>query len=236
MYCQNCGAEILDGDQYCQGCGTPVGNGGSGQGSGTGQGEGWGNQSGGQVGAGGHGAGAGHGGTTTQQGHGGGQQPTAGGQQPVAGGGQAGHGGPRQSTQGGHQHDGHGTAESGTLTVRTEADRYLKKYALLNLAMAILSAFFGLLFVALGGALQSMTPLPPEFDALLGVLYVIMFAIAALYAAVWYFAKRRSAVAVYGGTVLYGLGTVLNAISLNVIAFPITLLGVYWGYKSFDAV
>jgi hypothetical protein len=229
MYCQNCGAELLDGDQYCQGCGTPVGDGGETAGTATGQG----NDPTARTAS--HGTAGGRSGQsrgTGQQQYG--QQPNAGGPQGGRGGGPRGQG---PANRGGHQHGGgHGAADSGTITVRTEADRYLKKYAILNLAMAILSAFVGLLFVALGSALQSMAPLPPGFDALLGVFYVIMFAIAALYAAVWYFAKRRSAAAVYGGTALYGIGTLLNAISLNIIAFPITLLGLYWGYKSFDAV
>jgi hypothetical protein len=217
MHCQNCGAEVLEGDQYCQSCGTPVGD-GTGVG-GTGQQ--------GTHTRGAQAAGHGQGGTAH-----GGQQGARNAQQPQYGGGQGGHA--RNTQQ--PQHGGRGPTDSGTLVVRTEADKYLKRFAWFNLALAILSAFFGLLFVALGEVIRSMAGVPTGMEALFGVFYVIMFGIAALYLGVWYFARRRSAVAVYGGTVLYGIGTVLNAVSLNIIGFPITLLGLYWGYKSFDAV
>jgi FlaA1/EpsC-like NDP-sugar epimerase len=129
------------------------------------------------------------------------------------------------------------------VTIRTDADKYLRKFALYNLVLGCLTAFFGLIAVAFsvfagGMMMQSAMPTAASgmFGAAMVAIAVFVLIFSGLYFATWHFAKKRSAVAVYGMTGLLGLATLFNAITFNIIAFPISLLGVYWGYKSFDAV
>ena len=126
--------------------------------------------------------------------------------------------------------------QSGTLVVRTKADKYLRRFSRFNFALAILAAFFGVLFVLVGNVVQEASAAPPEIDALFGVLYFVLFGFAALYAGVWYFSKRRSTIVVYLATAFYAIGTVVNLVTVNPLGAVVTALGAYWGYRSFGAV
>jgi hypothetical protein len=240
MYCDNCGKEHPDTAMFCDDCGTELSGDGAGeageadqptagtQGSQPTQG-GQGNHQQGQYNQGAQGGQGGY----QQGGQGGYQQGGQGGYQQ----------GSNQYNQGG-QYGGGAPQDTGSgLTVRTEADKYLKKFATYNLALGCLTAFFGLLalvFSLFAGGMMMQSAAPPEmsgvFGAAMTAIAVFIIVIAGLYFATWHFAKKRSAIAVYGMTGLLAIGTVLNAVTLNIIGFPISLLGAYWGYKSFDAV
>jgi hypothetical protein len=266
MYCDNCGKEHPETAMFCDDCGSDLsGDAGSDQPTAGTQGgdqydQGGGHQQGGapQQGGGQYNQGAGHqqggtpqqgggqynqGGAPQQGGQGGGYQQGSAPQQGGQGGGyqQGGQGGGQYNQ--GPQYGGGAPQDTDGLTVRTEADKYLKKFATYNLVLGILTAFFGLIAIAItvfagGMMMQSAMPTAASgvFGAAMAVVAVFVVVFAGLYFATWHFAKKRSAVAVYGMTGLLALGTLFNAITLNIIGFPIALLGAYWGYKSFDAV
>lgn len=227
MYCQHCGAEITTDDRYCQGCGAELGDSvGAGDASGSAGGETH---------------------ERTGEGSGGQYQP----RQAVSGtqyqrgpgtrggrdqGGAHVQGRVQQEARQSGGHPSHG-GRSGTLVVRTKADKYLRRFSRFNLGLAIFAAFFGVLALLLQDFVESTAGAPPaEVAALFGFVYVLLFGLALLYAAIWYFAKRRSTIAVYGATAMFAIGTVVNAATFNLLAFPVSLLGAYWGYRSFGAV